>query len=695
MLTVPARFVSDPNEFGLDVLGRDGQPLHISHSSSNIPNPKNRMEHIFFNYRVSELPFGGVSGFQLRYRLVHTFIFRNVALKPIVRSTSTPQVTATTIEPQTTRATEPIETPFNRGQSSDVAMLPDGTQVRLISVGKADPYNRFVHPMWYPNGSPITSTAGTHHERAIYSILPQGNNRTATVLAFYLTATPWTKYKTGGLTIANERNGRADMKINVAKGPYEPLLSGSSSGASRRLPTGELVTLSPGSRFFQNGTFPGGKHVSITVVPLVVPARFISDPCGYTLETVGRDGRPVAVQNVSSGQPDPGHSVGHPFFEFRTAELEARHVTGFRFLYRPVYALRFHNVALRENGPAIHQPAVRASASLAASPTAQNSASTVAQANQAVSASNLHQIGLAIFHYAAAHDQHFPEAAHWMDQIIPYLVPSQITGAARRQRIVSLFHDPATPAGQTWSYAYNRTLSGLTNSQIDNPNQIVAVFETSRGVRNASDGGQSLPQPGRHSGGNIFLFADGHTKWLRAEATPLLFAKLNPPVIDSSGNLTHPEYTTDWFAPVNPASRQKIPIHGQVYNRRTMKPLSSTFVIFSQSPNKITVGSVWPSSFTNKAGRFQSILYPGKNYLMVLEDNRFRFAGKTLKYEANGNKGSISTQGTKVGPSRSAQSDYIVRWSLPQGYSMKVSSQGGIEGASITALMPIARSVSR
>ncbi len=98
-----------------------------------------------------------------------------------------------------------------------------------------------------------------------------------------------------------------------------------------------------------------------------------------------------------------------------------------------------------------------------------------------------------------------------------------------------------------------------------------------------------------------------------------------------------------------------------------MKPLRGTFVIFSQSPNKITVGSVWPSSFTNKAGGFQSILYPGKNYLMVLENNRFRFAGKTLNYEANGNKGSIFTQGTKAGTLRSARSDYMVRWTLPQG----------------------------
>ena len=839
---------------------------------------------------------------------------------------------------------------------------PDGTKIRLVSLARADPHGGPIHPMWSPDGLPINSRRNTTYDTAVYAFIPEAPASPATLHAFYLKSTPRTPYTLGGVTFRWEGQGRADVNINITKGPFTPLVSGSPRGASRRLATGEVVTLSQVSRFFQNGTAPGGKRVSITVVPLVAPARFISDPCGYALEALGRDGRPVAVQ-FSSGQPDPGHSVGHPFFEFRTAELAARHVTRFRFMYRPVYALRFRNVALRPDGLVVSQPAVRASTPLAASPMASTGARAVvnavgglaqvakgvslqligvsdqpsnngrwwrpdgtpfvyqtkvlrvnfnavpngtpsshwsifmfrltqpkrdvtldpwwhpevqpegrtpkagsfavdhihgitlsgfvqkvaegpsslamrlrvatgpwqteqarikptqaaitigrtvsvgqpqkgwigsyklhwlsptstrvtltrstkdegeemrvvavdgqgrrflpgpsvsnfvggrietwyplslplanikelgietrpytavdfkgvarqpitaarsvafpslpakAQADQDVSEANLHQIGLGIFQYAAAHDQHFPDAAHWMDQIIPYLVPSEITGAVRRQRIASLFHDPAAPAGQTWSYAYNRTLSGLTNSKIDNPNQIVAVFESSHGVRNASDGGQSVPQPGRHSGGTDFLFADGHTKWLKAKFTPLLWAELKPIVIDSSGNLTQPPYTSLWFAPVNPASRQKIPIQGQVYDRRTMRPLNNTFVIFSQSPNKITVGSVWPSSFTNKAGRFQSILYPGKNYLMLLEDNRFRFAGKTLKYEANGNKGSISTQGMKIGPPRSARSDYIVRWSLPQGYSLKASSSPN-EAAetTLTAFVPVARAAPR
>ena len=126
-----------------------------------------------------------------------------------------------------------------------------------------------------------------------------------------------------------------------------------------------------------------------------------------------------------------------------------------------------------------------------------------ANAQKASSESNLKQIGLAIIEYVADHNETMPDSDKWVDEIMPYV------------RSKAPFHDPSAPAGQAYSYAYNRALSHKSLAQFDSPATTIMLFESAKGVKNASDTGQSVPRPGRHQGGTDYAFADGHVKWFK------------------------------------------------------------------------------------------------------------------------------------------------------------------------------------
>lgn len=122
-------------------------------------------------------------------------------------------------------------------------------------------------------------------------------------------------------------------------------------------------------------------------------------------------------------------------------------------------------------------------------------------AQRVASQLNLKQIALGVIQYAQDHDEKMPDAAHWVDEILPYVKTEEI------------FHDPLAPAGEKWSYAFNRTLSRQPLAAFDAPVQTVLLFESNLGVKNASDTGQSVPRPGRHLGGTDYVTADGHAQW--------------------------------------------------------------------------------------------------------------------------------------------------------------------------------------
>ncbi len=130
------------------------------------------------------------------------------------------------------------------------------------------------------------------------------------------------------------------------------------------------------------------------------------------------------------------------------------------------------------------------------------------RAKRAASQANLKLIGLGVIEYEQDHDEIAPDAAHWIDELMPYVKDKRV------------FHDPAAPAGQSYNYAYNRALSHQELAMMEDPAHTVIAFESTKGVKNAADTGQSVPHPGRYDGGTDYLFADGHVKWLKDGTKP-------------------------------------------------------------------------------------------------------------------------------------------------------------------------------
>lgn len=149
ILTVPAKFVSPAYEGGLEALGPDGQPLPILRCSSNIPNPNHKMEHVFFNYRASDLPEGGVSGFRFHYRLVHTFIFRNVALLPAMPSTPNSVAALPPMVTHDAAFTSPTASARGAGRRVQVTQ---GVVLELVAASDK-PWDN--HRWWRPDGTPF------------------------------------------------------------------------------------------------------------------------------------------------------------------------------------------------------------------------------------------------------------------------------------------------------------------------------------------------------------------------------------------------------------------------------------------------------------------------------------------------------------------------------------------------------------
>ncbi len=129
------------------------------------------------------------------------------------------------------------------------------------------------------------------------------------------------------------------------------------------------------------------------------------------------------------------------------------------------------------------------------------------QERQKASQANLRALALAITQYTQ--DQgHFPDAAHWADQILVY-VPD-----------TTVFRDPSAPLGRRWDYAYNAALSHKRLSQLTSPSETVMLFESSKGTKNASDTGQSVTRSVLYGGGTDYAFVDMRVKWLPASSRP-------------------------------------------------------------------------------------------------------------------------------------------------------------------------------
>jgi hypothetical protein len=106
------------------------------------------------------------------------------------------------------------------------------------------------------------------------------------------------------------------------------------------------------------------------------------------------------------------------------------------------------------------------------------------------------QLAQAVLMYGTDYDDHLPLADTWCDGTYPYV------------RSDELYRCPA--AREKYGYAFNRNLSYARTRDITDWANVVMLFESSVGKKNASDTGQSICTPPRHQYGNNVGYLDGH-----------------------------------------------------------------------------------------------------------------------------------------------------------------------------------------
>jgi hypothetical protein len=131
------------------------------------------------------------------------------------------------------------------------------------------------------------------------------------------------------------------------------------------------------------------------------------------------------------------------------------------------------------------------------------------QAMSVLPMNHARQLCLAMIMYADDHDGRFPPADNWPDVLAPYL--------AHNEKILCSPFNPE--AGRAW--AMNAHLAGRQRSDIDQPHQVVLVFESRFGSP-PSGGRELLPEePPEHRGfanrGYVIGFLDGHVEMVRPE----------------------------------------------------------------------------------------------------------------------------------------------------------------------------------
>ncbi len=131
------------------------------------------------------------------------------------------------------------------------------------------------------------------------------------------------------------------------------------------------------------------------------------------------------------------------------------------------------------------------------------------KAQQAECISNLKQLGLAALMFAQDHDETFPSAEKWTDELMPYMGDPGILKC------------PAA-GGLECAYLFNANLGGRHLAEVANAAEVVLFFEGGDGTRNGSAKAMELGPKARHNGGYDFAFLDGHVKWVSAKDAPKL-----------------------------------------------------------------------------------------------------------------------------------------------------------------------------
>jgi prepilin-type processing-associated H-X9-DG protein len=126
-----------------------------------------------------------------------------------------------------------------------------------------------------------------------------------------------------------------------------------------------------------------------------------------------------------------------------------------------------------------------------------------AKARATTCLSNTKQAGLAILMYQQDYDERYPPASQWMTVTDPYV------------KNESVYRCPEVRSNgpNAYGYAYNSNLNLAPMDKVADPRDTAVLWDSTNLKKSASDTLQSLPIPGRHSGGNSIGLADGHSRW--------------------------------------------------------------------------------------------------------------------------------------------------------------------------------------
>ncbi len=114
---------------------------------------------------------------------------------------------------------------------------------------------------------------------------------------------------------------------------------------------------------------------------------------------------------------------------------------------------------------------------------------------------NMKAIATALTMYEADHGA-LPPAEHWMQSLGAYVDGSAVWNA---------------PFTGKPGYALNAPIAGRrSDSFVEDPAYVVAVFESDRGA-DAAGGAELLPRQPRHHGGHIVGYLDGHVSWVHRQ----------------------------------------------------------------------------------------------------------------------------------------------------------------------------------
>ncbi len=128
--------------------------------------------------------------------------------------------------------------------------------------------------------------------------------------------------------------------------------------------------------------------------------------------------------------------------------------------------------------------------------------------------SNLKQLWMGSEMYAQDYSGRLPPAPQWMDATFPYVKDYQVYSCpvVSENQPSQDAHSPV-PKNAHFGYSFNPVYSCRKTGSFTNPAGAPLIYDSTYLFWNAAGPLNTLPNPGRHHGGNNIGFVNGHVHW--------------------------------------------------------------------------------------------------------------------------------------------------------------------------------------